>query len=248
VSILRHFGDLTVLAVALAASLTLIGCTSGGGGERGTAPAAATPATVDSDRGEADATRTGASRDFVEEDVRFMQHMILHHAQALEMAALVPGRAEREEIHLLARRIEISQQEEIERMRRWLEVRDASTEPSPAADHDAHAGHAAHGALPTDSPGGMDGDPNTPMPGMLTQAELDRLAAASGEGFDRLFLELMIFHHEGAIQMVEDLFASPRGGQQSDVFDLASHVHSEQRMEIDRMRGWLGAPSTPPDH
>jgi uncharacterized protein (DUF305 family) len=77
------------------------------------------------------------------------------------------------------------------------------------------------------------------MPGMLTAAQLDQLATASGITFDRLFLELMIQHHEGAITMVEELFSSRGGGQGSEIFQLASHIDADQRMEIDRMRAML---------
>lgn len=73
------------------------------------------------------------------------------------------------------------------------------------------------------------------MAGMLSDEELDRLAAASGAEFERLFLQFMIFHHEGALIMVEDLFATPGAGQESDIFQFASHVDSDQRMEIVRM-------------
>jgi uncharacterized protein (DUF305 family) len=192
--------------------------------------------------GLAEAPPARARVGYTEEDVQFMRHMILHHSQALEMAALVPDRAERDEIHLLARRIQVSQREEIERMHRWLEARgevEAGGEVVspmagglPGGDHEHDASHRDH----------------TAMPGMLTESQLTRLRQSSGEVFDRLFLELMIFHHQGAIEMVEVLFASPRGGQQSEIFDFASHVQSDQRMEIDRMLSWLGGASDPLPH
>jgi uncharacterized protein (DUF305 family) len=150
-------------------------------------------------------------------DVRFMQGMIGHHAQALEMAALLPSRSIREDMRLLARRIEVSQADEIAMMRRWLEARGQNV-PGPHAHH-------AQGA--------------TLMPGMLTPEEMNRLAEAKGTAFDRLFLELMIKHHEGALIMVNDLFSSAGAGQESEIFAFASDVDADQRMEIDRMRGML---------
>jgi uncharacterized protein (DUF305 family) len=146
-------------------------------------------------------------------DVRFMQGMIGHHAQALEMAALLPSRTSREDMRLLALRIEVSQADEIKMMQHWLEVRGQKVP-------DLHA-HHAHGA--------------TLMPGMLTAEEMSRLAEAKGGAFDQLFLELMIKHHEGALTMVKELFSTPGAGQESDMFAFASDVDADQRMEIERM-------------
>lgn len=158
-----------------------------------------------------------------EADVRFVTGMIGHHAQALEMVALVPGRATRADVKMMAERIEVSQRDEIAMMERWLRARG---EAVPAAD----SGHAHHG-------GG-----HAHMPGMLTAEEMRSLAAASGAEFDRLFLELMIRHHEGALAMVAELFGTRGGGQESEVFHIASEVDADQRMEIDRMRTMLGGP------
>lgn len=151
-----------------------------------------------------------------EADVRFVQGMIVHHAQALEMTRLVPDRTESESLRRLAGRIEVSQKDEIAIMERWLQRRG---ETVTAGDH--------HGSL---------------MPGMLTGEELARLAAATADEFDRLFLELMIRHHEGALVMVADLFSSG-GGQEAEIFQLASHVDADQRAEIARMRGMLNSRS-----
>lgn len=162
--------------------------------------------------------RPASSPPHTEADVRFMQGMISHHRQALAMTTLVPERSTSESIHLLAERIEVSQADEIAFMTRWLESVGEQV-PSPGM-HDHSAGHEL-------------------MPGMLTQAELDRLAAASGPAFDRLFLESMIRHHEGALVMVGQLFASPGAGQAVDVFRFASEVDSDQRIEIQRMQSML---------
>ncbi len=159
-------------------------------------------------------------------DVDFMQGMIAHHAQAIVMTGLVSGRSSRPDVQLLARRIDMSQAEEIEIMQRWLGERGEEV-PSPDDPH-AHHGHHGHEML---------------MPGMLTEEELTRLAASRGLEFDRPFLEFMIRHHEGALVMVQQLFASG-GGQDSEMFQFASHVDGDQRIEIARMHRLLGEMGT----
>jgi uncharacterized protein (DUF305 family) len=150
-------------------------------------------------------------------DVRFMQGMIAHHAQALEMTGLLASRTNRTEMQLLARRIELSQADEIGMMQRWLKRRGA-TVPDMHAHHD-------HGAAL--------------MPGMLTPEEMNRLEAAKGQAFDRLFLESMIRHHDGALTMVNDLFATTGAGQDPEIYAFASDVDADQRIEIDRMSAML---------
>jgi uncharacterized protein (DUF305 family) len=150
-------------------------------------------------------------------DVRFMQGMIGHHQQALEMAALLFSRTANEDMKLLAKRIEVSQLDEIKMMQEWLSNRG---QPLP----DPHAHHQAGATL---------------MPGMLTQEEMARLAEAKGVAFDRLFLEGMIKHHIGALTMVKELFSQPGAGQEADIFAFASDVDADQRMEIDRMGAML---------
>ncbi|TVP46565.1 MAG: DUF305 domain-containing protein [Gemmatimonadales bacterium] len=176
-----------------------------------------------------------------EADVLFMQNMILHHRQALVMSALVPDRTEREDIGYLARRIELSQDSEIAFMKRWLELRGEEA-PDPDAEHAHHGAppdHAAHAHR--GHPAGHAEQTGPLMAGMLTNQQLDALADAEGPAFDRTFLELMIIHHEGALEMVSELLASPGAARDSDIFDLASHVYADQRMEIGRMRTMLQA-------
>ncbi|MGD8330160.1 MAG: DUF305 domain-containing protein [Acidobacteriota bacterium] len=152
-------------------------------------------------------------------DVQFMQGMIHHHAQALDMTALVPERTGREDLKLLALRIDLSQQDEIRMMQEWLAARG---EDAPAVhDHD------------------MPGMPL--MPGMLTPEQMDELAAARGEEFDRLFLEGMIRHHEGALVMVDELYATPGAGQESVISAFTAEVVADQRAEIGRMNAMRNA-------
>jgi uncharacterized protein (DUF305 family) len=154
---------------------------------------------------------------FTPADVRFMQGMIGHHAQALDMTALVPAQSSSDAIRKLAQRIEISQADEIKMMQEWL-IRRGQKVP------DQHAHHAPGAPL---------------MPGMLTAEEMARLAQAKGPEFDRLFLEFMIKHHDGALVMVRDLFATPGAAQESEIYAFASDVDADQRMEIERMRAML---------
>ena len=149
-------------------------------------------------------------------DVKFMQGMIGHHAQAVEMVALINDRTGTDDLRRLGLRIQVSQEDEMDMMRKWLEAR-AEKVPGPHAHHE---------------PGGM-------MPGMLTAEEMAKLAAAKGVEFDRLFLQGMIKHHVGALTMVEELFKTPGAGQEGGIFAFASDVEADQRMEIERMGAML---------
>jgi len=149
-------------------------------------------------------------------DTKFMQGMIGHHAQAVEMVDLLKTRTEREDMRMLGMRIEVSQNDEIKMMRLWLQNR-GETIPSEHAHH---------------MPGGM-------MPGMLTAEEMEKLRAAKGAEFDRLFLEGMIRHHGGALTMVQELMSSPGAMQEAEIHDFATHVDADQRMEILRMNTML---------
>lgn len=132
---------------------------------------------------------------FTAADVEFMQGMIGHHAQAVEMVDLLRTRAAHAEMQALGKRIELSQIDEIKMMQDWLTARGQSA-PEQHAHHGEHA----------------------MMPGMLTPAQMTRLAGAKGTEFDRLFLEGMIAHHQGALTMVEDLMGKPGAAQESEVF------------------------------
>jgi uncharacterized protein (DUF305 family) len=155
--------------------------------------------------------------DYIDADIKFMQGMIGHHAQAIEMVAFIPTHSSRREMVLLGQRIDISQTDEIKMMQDWLSARGQQV-PGVNAMH-------AHGA--------------TLMPGMLTEEDMARLARAKGDEFDRLFLEGMIKHHEGAITMVKELFATAGAGQEVSIFSFANDVDIDQRMEIQRMGALL---------
>jgi uncharacterized protein (DUF305 family) len=153
-------------------------------------------------------------------DVDFVRGMIHHHAQALWMTGLAPKRSTWKDLQQLALRMDLSQQAEVEQMRKWLQVRG---EPAPEL-HRIH-GHA-HGI-------GM-----RPMPGMLDRDQVQQLRRASGKEFDRLFLRFMIQHHRGAVQMVEELYATD-GGLEPEVDAIARHIDSDQLIEIGRMEQML---------
>jgi uncharacterized protein (DUF305 family) len=153
-------------------------------------------------------------------DVKFMAGMIHHHAQAIEMAMLMKGRTTTPAMLSLGERITISQKDEILMMQTWLK------------DH----GEVVPDPLPHI---GMDMGDMPMMPGMLTKAQMAALSKAKGAEFDRLFLTGMIQHHEGAITMVKELFATVGAAQNTAVFRFASDVDADQRAEITRMRALL---------
>ena len=179
----------------------------------------------------AQASPAPARPPYTQADVQFMQHMIHHHAQALAMAALVPTRASRSDLRVLAERIDVSQRDEIAMMQQWLRDREEHV-PDPDSMAAAHAQHAGH-QMP------MAGADTAMMPGMLTPTQMRQLEQARGSEFDRLFLTFMIQHHEGAVEMVKRLFATPGAGQDNDVFRIASDINVDQITEIERMRSLL---------
>ena len=161
---------------------------------------------------------------FTDADVKFMQGMISHHAQAIEMTELLASRSERDVMQRLAQRIEISQEDEIAMMQEWLRSRGQAV-----AELDAHR-----------APGWE------PMPGMLTEEEMGRLEQAQTVEFDPLFLELMIKHHRGALTMVDALLSQRGAAQDSQLFAFTSDITSDQSMEIDRMDAMLAELSPDP--
>ena len=194
------------------------------------------PAVASAPAEKADSARHG----YMLADVRFMQHMIAHHTQALTMAAKVPTHTARQDMHLLAERITVSQRDEIRMMQRWLRTRgetvpDASS-PMAEMHHDMGHDMAGHAAMHDSAMAAM-----PMMPGMLTPAQLDTLDAASGAAFDRLFLQDMIRHHEGALVMAQSLMDSPTAAQEPEIFRFASDVDADQRAEIARMQALLRA-------
>jgi uncharacterized protein (DUF305 family) len=172
-------------------------------------------------------------------DVEFMQGMIMHHAQAVEMTALIASRTENKDLRSLGAKITSSQSDEIKFMQRWLAARGESVSMPTT------------GAMSGTKPGmaGMDMSHSTPndasqqrmalMPGMLTPEQMEALRKARGPEFDYLFLTGMIQHHEGALTMVQDLFDTAGAGQDADVFNFATDADNTQRAEIRIMQTML---------
>lgn len=160
-------------------------------------------------------------------DVEFMQGMIRHHAQAVEMTALIESRTENKELRLLGARISQSQSDEMKFMRRWLEARgEPMSPPTPGmSDKDTPHMHMSSNHML--------------MPGMLTPKQMDALIKAKGAKFDQLFLTGMIQHHKGALVMVKDLFDTAGAGQDAELFNFTTDVDSGQRAEIKIMETML---------
>ncbi|MGA8438537.1 MAG: DUF305 domain-containing protein [Candidatus Sulfotelmatobacter sp.] len=156
-------------------------------------------------------------------DVQFMQGMILHHAQAVEMTAMIPSHTQNKDLHSLGARINSSQSDEIKLMKRWLAARGESAQKAIAK-------------MP-----GMDMSRDTMalMPGMLTLQQMEALQKAKGTEFDRLFLVGMIQHHNGALAMVKDLFDTAGAGQDAELFSFATDADNTQRAEIRIMETML---------
>src|ERR1044072_4121424 len=156
-------------------------------------------------------------------DTQFMQNMIMHHAQAVEMTALIDSHTENKDLRTLGARISRSQADEIKFMKRWLTARDEST--SPPMHHMPGMDMSSHQML---------------MPGMLTEKQMAALRKAKGQEFDKLFLRGMIQHHNVALIMVKELFDTAGAGQDAELFNFTTDVESGQRAEIKIMQTMLG--------
>lgn len=166
-------------------------------------------------------------------DVEFMQGMIMHHGQAVEMTALIESRTQNKDVRLIGAKISQSQTDEINFMKRWLRMKGEDTamsmKKSSDMDDDMDEDSHHHG--------------HSLMPGMLTSAQMEELSKSKGEEFDRLFLKGMIQHHEGALVMVKDLFESAGAGQDAELFNFATDVDTGQKGEIKIMQSMLGEKS-----
>ncbi len=160
-------------------------------------------------------------------DVEFMQGMIMHHVQAVEMTALIASHTENKELRSLGARISSSQSDEIKLMQRWLAARgERISVDMPGMDMSRHSSHQQL------------------MPGMLTPEQMEALRKAKDAEFDHLFLTGMIQHHDGALTMVKDLFDTAGAGQDADVFNFATDADNTQRAEIKIMQSMLDKKSS----
>jgi uncharacterized protein (DUF305 family) len=203
------------LGPVLAVTWLVAGCATSSTPSQGTAPEPTDPAALEAlYRARTDSARLR----FSPADAAFVTGMMAHHAQAIDMAELAPGRAAGASIGTLAARIINAQRDEIAWMERWLRDREQAV-PGPGAGGD-HGGH---------------------LPGMLTPAQLTELASTRGSDFDRLFLTYMIQHHRGAVAMVLELLDTDGAVQDPATFKLASDIHVDQTTEIARMEQMLSA-------
>jgi uncharacterized protein (DUF305 family) len=160
-------------------------------------------------------------------DVEFMQGMILHHAQAVEMTAMISSHTQNQDLRSLGSRISSSQLDEIKFMKRWLAARGQSVPqtmsemPGMDMSHETFHENMAR------------------MPGMLTLQQMEALQKAKGVEFDHLFLLGMIQHHNGALTMVKDLFDTAGAGQDAELFNFATDADNSQRAEIRIMESML---------
>jgi uncharacterized protein (DUF305 family) len=180
-----------------------------------------------------EAVRVASAR-FSPDDVRYMQGMIHHHQQAVEMSALVKERTSRQDLLDIAGRITASQADEIKFMQTWLRERGQDA-PEPSAARGTHAAHGAHGH------GAMAG-----MAGMATPQQMAALAAARGPEFERQFLERMVAHHEGAITMTKELLEQPGSAYDPVLENFTTEVTTEQQAEIVKMSAVLAQLSQDP--
>ena len=163
-------------------------------------------------------------------DVDFMAGMIPHHAQAVIMAGWAPTHGARPDVRVLCERILVGQRDEIEFMRNWLRDRGQTVPDANSTHHRMKMNGVEHDML---------------MPGMLSPEEMDQLDKARGPEWDRLFLTGMIKHHQGAVKMVDDLFAAYGALQDDDVYKFASDIYADQSIEIERMEKMLAATEKP---
>lgn len=181
---------------------------------------------------------------YTADDAEFIQHMIVHHNQAVDMVALIAERTDNRAVTLMGDRIARSQSDEMAMMRRWLRERGESTEM--VMDHTTMPGHDVHTQMAHSQAAAHGGHhpANAPsdiplMAGMLSPAQMVDLSMAEGDEFDRLFLTGMIHHHQGAIDMVEALLATPGNGEDPELSQFLTDVMADQSSEIARMRSIL---------
>ena len=210
-------------------------CQQGGSTQAGTqgSPAIVQPgAPGEANKTLTPATAKGEQRPPAPADIEFMQGMIMHHNQAVEMTELLKTRSHDPEVLELGKKIDVSQTDEMRWMKQWLTDRGL---PIAMPMHGMDMADMS-GMNMADMPGMDMNSMMPPMPGMLTKAQMDALRKASGPEFDHLFLTGMIQHHTGALTMVKELFQNPGAGQDPQLFDFANDVDNTQQAEIDIMR------------
>jgi uncharacterized protein (DUF305 family) len=210
------------VAGSLAVGALLAACSAASGQAQGVAPASAMGEAAAIARARADSVR----RPYTQADIDFMNGMIAHHSQAIVMAKWAPSHGASAALQTMCARIINAQRDEILIMQSWLRDRN---QPVPAPDTLTGMGMMMHG------------DHHMMMPGMLSAEQLHQLDQARGEEFDKLFLQFMIQHHQGAVSMVDDLFGTYGAAQDQLTFKLANDISADQTSEITRMQKMLVA-------
>lgn len=252
---MNTFARTGAAALAAALTLTLAACggtttgaatsttttaatTSAGGGSATGTPSAMMTSPMMSGSASTMMSSAAASADHNAADISFAQQMIVHHQGAIQMADLAPDRATNQQVKELAARIKAAQAPEIEQMTAWLALWGASTSASAGASTtDDGMGGMDHGDM-----GGMGGPSDTSasagmsMPGMMTDAQMQQLTGAAGVDFDRMFLQMMIMHHQGAIEMAETEILQ---GSNPAALALAASIKTSQTAEITQMQQLL---------
>lgn len=201
----------TASAVVAFAALTLAaGCGGGNSSHGGHTGSQTSPTT----------SASQANTQHNEADIAFAQGMIPHHQQAVEMAEMAETRAASTEVKALAAKIKQAQDPEIDQMTAWLTAWGVPVPSASSGGHDMHGG--SHGG----------------MPGMMTDHDMSVLMGATGADFDRMFLEMMIRHHEGAVEMAR---TEQQQGQNEEAKALAKKIEADQTAEIEQMRAMLNA-------
>jgi uncharacterized protein (DUF305 family) len=239
-------------ALAAALTLTLAACAGTSGTATNTSAAASTTSAGGSATSLPSAMMSGspmmsgsakmapaASAEHNAADLAFAQQMIVHHQGAVEMAELAPSRAADQQVKDLAARINAAQAPEIEQMTGWLTLWGAAMSTTSAATTDDGMGDMDHGGM---SGMGNEGEMSSgassgmAMPGMMSDTQMQQLTAATGADFDRLFLQLMIMHHQGAIEMADTEIAQ---GSNPAALALAESIKTSQTAEITEMQQLL---------
>jgi uncharacterized protein (DUF305 family) len=220
-----HWGPRLLLAISVSA---VVSCGAAGGQQSDPAkPVVVQPGAPGAPSKTLPSSTPGVLPPKSAADIEFMQGMILHHAQAVEMTAMIASHTQNKDLRSLGARISSSQADEIKFMKRWLAARgEAISSPMPEMPGMDMPHESSHEKMAL-------------MPGMLTPQQMEALRKASGARFDHLFLAGMIQHHNGALRMVKDLFDTAGAGQDAELFDFATDADNTQRAEIKIMDSML---------
>lgn len=220
---------------AIAASLAFVLAACSGGTQSATATSDTTTTSARS-TGSPASISAGATATFNAADVAFAQMMIVHHQGAIQMADLAPSRAQNQDVLALASRIKAAQAPEIDQMTSWLTAWGAAAPSMMAGSATSGMGGMDHGGMDMGGTASVAESSAMSMPGMMSGDQMQQLESASGAAFDKMFLELMIVHHQGAVEMAETEIAD---GSNPEAVALAQKIKSDQTAEIAEIQALL---------